>query len=270
MKGKRIPAILGLLLALMLCPLALKSQTPIGTAFTYRGLLMKNKNPAEDSHDFWFRLYDQATDGNEVGPREDVNNVDVNDGHFEVLLDFGNVYDGNALWLETKVRKTGDATYTPLTPRLRLTLTPISLYAPGVVPIGGIIMWSGAADNIPNGWALCNGEGGTPNLTDRFIVGAGNSYSPNDMDGSERHTHPAGEYTAAAHKHHIDLLTLEETIFRTDHGGKENQYDAPHSPHYHTVRGDTEDAGGGTVSGTSGEATSLPPYYALAFIMRVR
>ena len=42
----------------------------------------------------------------------------------------------------------------------------------GVVPIGGIIMWSGTIATIPNNWLLCDGNGGTPNLTNRFIVGA--------------------------------------------------------------------------------------------------
>lgn len=40
-----------------------------------------------------------------------------------------------------------------------------------IVPVGGIIMWSGAIDSIPTGWALCDGTGGTPNLSGRFIVG---------------------------------------------------------------------------------------------------
>ena len=42
---------------------------------------------------------------------------------------------------------------------------------PGV-PVGGIIMWSGATNNIPSGWVLCDGNNSTPNLQDRFIVGA--------------------------------------------------------------------------------------------------
>lgn len=48
--------------------------------------------------------------------------------------------------------------------------------AGGTVPRGGIIMWSGSAATIPPGWALCDGTAGTPNLSDRFIVGSGPVY----------------------------------------------------------------------------------------------
>ena len=51
--------------------------------------------------------------------------------------------------------------------------------APGtIVPIGGIIIWSGAVNAIPDGWRLCNGQNGTPNLSERFLVG----YSPTNTD----------------------------------------------------------------------------------------
>ncbi|MGJ0848633.1 hypothetical protein ACR77J_18340, partial [Tissierella praeacuta] len=45
------------------------------------------------------------------------------------------------------------------------------------VPKGAILMWSGSIANIPEGWALCDGNNGTPDLRDRFIVGAGRAYS---------------------------------------------------------------------------------------------
>jgi hypothetical protein len=47
----------------------------------------------------------------------------------------------------------------------------------GIIPVGGIILWSGSIASIPTGWALCNGSNGTPNLMDKFIIGAGNSYN---------------------------------------------------------------------------------------------
>ena len=51
------------------------------------------------------------------------------------------------------------------------------------VPVGGIIMWSGNVSNIPAGWKLCNGSNGTPDLRDRFIIGAGNTYVPGNKGG---------------------------------------------------------------------------------------
>lgn len=45
-----------------------------------------------------------------------------------------------------------------------------------IVPIGIIVMWNGSTTNIPVGWILCDGTNGTPDLRDRFIVGAGSTY----------------------------------------------------------------------------------------------
>lgn len=49
---------------------------------------------------------------------------------------------------------------------------------------GMIVLWSGAVGAIPSGWVLCDGNNGTPNLTDRFIVGAGNSYAVGATGGA--------------------------------------------------------------------------------------
>ena len=56
-------------------------------------------------------------------------------------------------------------------------------FAPLGVPIGGIIMWSGSIASIPSGYKLCDGNDGTPDLRDRFIVGAGNSYAVDSTVG---------------------------------------------------------------------------------------
>jgi len=82
------------------------------------------------------------------------------------------------------------------------------------MPIGSIVMWSGAVANIPKGWRLCDGGGGTPDLRDRFVVGAGRAYQPNARGGADRvtlsakelpsHTHGSGSMataSAGAHTH---------------------------------------------------------------------
>lgn len=53
-----------------------------------------------------------------------------------------------------------------------------------LVPSGVILMWSGSTDTIPAGWALCNGQDGTPDLTDRFILGAEKTYQPGTTGGA--------------------------------------------------------------------------------------
>jgi len=70
-----------------------------------------------------------------------------------------------------------------------------------VVPAGVIVMWSGSTASVPVGWALCNGANGTPNLVDRFVVGAGSTYSVNTTGGSTTHTHT--EQSAGNHTHTI-------------------------------------------------------------------
>lgn len=76
-------------------------------------------------------------------------------------------------------------------------------------PSGGIVMWNGTTTNIPSGWALCDGSNGTPDLRDRFIVGAGRNYSVNSIGGADSvsltesqmpsHSHSMG--SAGDHSH---------------------------------------------------------------------
>ena len=83
------------------------------------------------------------------------------------------------------------------------------------VPTGGIIMWSGSTSSIPSGWALCNGSNSTPDLRDRFVVGAGSTYDVDDTGGGTAtlteanmpaHTHSSGTLggstnSAGSHTH---------------------------------------------------------------------
>jgi hypothetical protein len=68
-----------------------------------------------------------------------------------------------------------------------------------IFPSGGIVMWSGTVATIPAGWLLCNGQNGTPNLLDRFIIGAGDTYAPGASGGAA--TGSGTTSTVAAHNH---------------------------------------------------------------------
>ena len=78
----------------------------------------------------------------------------------------------------------------------------------GIVPVGGIIMWSGSIVSIPARWALCDGTNSTPNLRDKFIVGAGSTYAVAATGGSAdaiavSHTHTASSsFTGSAMSAH--------------------------------------------------------------------
>jgi len=58
----------------------------------------------------------------------------------------------------------------------------------GAVPVGTIILWSGDAADVPDGWAICNGENGTPDFRGRFAVGAGKCYQPGETGGASEVT----------------------------------------------------------------------------------
>jgi hypothetical protein len=51
------------------------------------------------------------------------------------------------------------------------------------IPSGAIVMWSGSIGSIPSGYYLCDGQNGTPDLRDRFVVGAGNTYAVGNTGG---------------------------------------------------------------------------------------
>lgn len=65
--------------------------------------------------------------------------------------------------------------------------------------IGTIILWFGAIGTIPSGWHLCDGQMGTPNLLNRWIVGAGDTYAVGDTSNSQAHAHkPVADNEVAA------------------------------------------------------------------------
>ena len=109
-------------------------------------------------------------------------------------------------------------------------------------PRGLILLWSGAIVDIPSGFVLCNGNNGTPDLRDKFVVGAGDSYAVNDSGGADTHTH---DFTTDGHNH----------------------YTFAGAP-WVDPTGDTGQITTNQDTGTTDAGSSLPPYYALAFIMK--
>ena len=138
------------------------------------------------------------------------------------------------------------------------------------IPTGGIIMWSGSIASIPTGWLLCDGSSGTPDLRTRFVIGAGSTYGVGGTGGSANaivvsHTHTA-TVTDAGHIH--------GTAGNNQVGSTSGTFQAGSYPL--TVMANPSDIAsavtGVTVSnsteGSSGTNANLPPYYALAFIMK--
>ena len=144
---------------------------------------------------------------------------------------------------------------------------------PGV-PVGGIIMWSGATNNIPSGWALCDGQNGTPNLQDRFIVGAGSTYAVDATGGSAdatlvSHQHGPGSYSTSSDGGHTHTYNFRSGTNRADNDEEHQrnvgsqQYNTGSSgAHTHTISGSS------STEGSSATNANLPPYYALCYIMK--
>jgi hypothetical protein len=73
-----------------------------------------------------------------------------------------------------------------------------SAAAPTTFLTGMIILWSGSIASIPSGFALCDGTSGTPDLRDRFMVGAGSTYAVDATGGSADATLPTHTHTATS------------------------------------------------------------------------
>lgn len=111
------------------------------------------------------------------------------------------------------------------------------------MPTGFIILWAGAIVDIPNGWVLCDGNNGSPDLRNRFIVGAGDTYAPDETGGAVNHDHT---FTTDGHYH---LLPAGSGV----EGGV-------------IISDQTESA---VDTGTTEKDEHLPPYYALAYIYKL-
>ena len=172
-------------------------------------------------------------------------------------------------------RVDSDFTYNPNTNLIKLDGT-----AGGIIPTGGIIMWSGAANAIPTGFALCNGDAisrstfatlfaaiGTihgagdgsstfnlPDLRNRFIVGAGSgsNYNVSDTGGADSVTLTVDQIPAHTHTY-LDQYVVIDAGYRP--------WPANNNDCYFRDK-DTSSVGGGQ------SHENRPPYYALCFIMK--
>jgi microcystin-dependent protein len=139
------------------------------------------------------------------------------------------------------------------------------------IPVGVITLWSGSIASIPSGWALCNGSAGTPDLRDRFVVGAGSTYAVGATGGANTvtldttqipsHTHTGSgtsNATDLSHTHTGSGTTGNNNVGHT-HTGSGNTGENNVG---HTHSGTTNDnnvghthTGSGTTSGFSNDHT---------------
>lgn len=124
----------------------------------------------------------------------------------------------------------------------------------GGIPSGLVAMWSGAAPAVPDGWALCDGSNGTPDLRGRFVLGAGSSYSVGATGGEATHRLTSNEMPSHTHSAKgfkggtADGAEKLNGAVRTDQT---------------VAYVETTSAGGGAAH------NNMPPYYALCYIMKL-
>lgn len=172
-------------------------------------------------------------------------------------------------------------------------LTQIPTTSPAV-PAGCILIWSGATGSIPSGFVICDGTNGTPDLRDKFVIGAGNAYSVGQTGGSANsivvtHTHTAT--TSVSDPGHNHVINISDpghfhALFAVDTGvsgsnggtGQSNLHPPTSAQTDSRVTNITATSNSNTTGisastsisseGQSGTNANLPPYYALAFIMK--
>ena len=110
------------------------------------------------------------------------------------------------------------------------------------MPPGTIVLWFGAILDIPAGWILCNGGGGSPDLRNRFLVGSGDTYAVDAVGGNINHNHG---FTGDGHTHDIAAGTGINAGAQFDDATLSSQ-----------------------ASGTTDNGNGLPPYHSLAYIMK--
>ena len=120
---------------------------------------------------------------------------------------------------------------------------------PGV-PTGAIILWSGASNAIPSGYVLCDGQNNTPNLQDRFVVGAGSTYAVDATGGS-------ADATLVSHTHNL--------LYNHGSFGGSSGAVTPRSGNTPVTPGIS---GRVSTEGSSATNANLPPYFALCYIMK--
>lgn len=132
---------------------------------------------------------------------------------------------------------------------------------------GMIVMWSGPVANIPSGWALCDGNNGTPNLSGRFIVASGGNYSPAQTGGTNSQTINISVGNLPPHSHSFGY---NDWYFSESNCGNQGwlgsgDSDRDNGPCGQDRRGNTDNTGGGQPI----TFDNRPAFYALAFIMKL-
>ena len=136
------------------------------------------------------------------------------------------------------------------------------------VPSGIILMWSGSIATIPIGWLICDGLNSTPNLKNRFVLGAGDTYAVAATGGS-------ADAVVVSHTHTATSTVTDPGHLHSSANEAPGNAAADGAGYKKALNGSTGTATTGitvattnATTGVSGTNANLPPYYALAYIMK--
>ena len=133
---------------------------------------------------------------------------------------------------------------------------------PGTVPVGGLILWSGSSDAIPDGWALCDGKSGRPDLKDTFVLGS----APGEvLQSGGENEHALAVVEIPAHSHTANYTTAkkkDQDLFwvKRSGGSTDNTW----------VNGQESLARNTDEAGLQTPHENRPPFYRLCYLIRVR
>lgn len=151
-----------------------------------------------------------------------------------------------------------------------------------LLPAGVIVMWSGTLGTVPSGWALCDGDNGTPDLRNRFVKGWSQGINPGTTGGSVTHTHAYTDVpnhthpvsvTDPGHAHiqGVNSATTGGLSGYTPDTSTNTRVNSGYATSSATtgITAATSNPAGGVAQGTTQAAASEPPYFQLAFIMKL-
>jgi len=254
-----------LLTFLSLICIAAPSIAEIPHYMQFQGKATDNQDtPLNGTYKLTFRIYDAETGAAPIW-NETHDAVSVENGVFSVLL--GGVSDLNLsfdtpYWISVEI---GTLDGSNEMPRQLISSVAYAYKAEGLttpeVPSGVIVMWSGTIASIPEGWVLCDGTNGTPDLRDRFIVGA----RQDDNGIAKTNIKETLQQTGGEHEH---TLTIDEMPAHTH--GVQGYSDRP-AGSYTAKRTADQNPVDETTSSTGGDQPheNCPPFYALALIMKL-
>lgn len=245
------------------------SHAAMPATLSYQGALYQTDGtPVNGVKKITFKLYTVAIGGTAFWT-EVQNSVNVTKGNYSTVLGattplvIGS-FTGNT-WLGISVENDAE-----MAPREQLTSVPFAFNG---VPQNGIIMWHGSPSAVPSGWALCDGNNGTPDLRSRFVVGASAATGPSGLTKYD--------WTAPGTKGGAETvtLTLNQIPSHNHTDGNANRSLTYYYPEgWNTARDvDTSIGEPAIIIGKynvlyqgGGEAhENRPPYYALAYIMKL-